>query len=76
MKKHLLLHHRKTRKYYSCKSNILEQELRLGEFYDNYERVVQAYKFGPESRYHDNHENTKRYCKIGSLKVGKEYQLV
>jgi len=48
----------------------------LGEFYDNYERVVQAYKFGPESRYHDNHENTKRYCKIGSLKVGKEYQLV
>jgi len=42
MKKHLLLCHRKTRKYYSCKSNILSQKLRLGEFYDNYERVVQA----------------------------------
>jgi len=47
----------------------------LGEFYDNYERAVQAYKFGPESRYHDYHENTKRYCKIGSQKVGKKYQL-
>jgi len=34
--------------------------------------LYKHYKSGPESRYQ---KNTKRYCKIGSLKVAKEYQL-